>query len=810
MTGTRLKLVCGGRELDLADGTNYAVGEGWHPPMTGLSSQLGGNVRELDGQVITDRQAADRRISIPIMLLGSTITEKQHQARRVDTFIADSLKSKEKLYLHMNGYDDIPEPVWGQLGADLRLWVKDGGFSMSPGWGSGQRVSNVLDNNILDLLVSPVGYGKRQRLLTGTGTLQYYRAGKSDPFARGIVMTGGATNLFTNPVYGYSTWNNGWTAGGSVTETQNTNDEYIFFGENSAHLVMDNSDVASGRRYTQSLTLTAATSYYMAFVCKRADGGAVSSSVCQVFYDSDAVGGETYINLGNGWWLVYVGVTGTGSAAASGVYLASNVDVYVDAFYCAQTGIYRYPHYGDQLDCAWSSTAHDSTSTGTNYFITGSTENMSAGSGTINIVLRPIAAHDEGGYGSNTIVWDARVGGTSSLVLRWNGGSGSTFQFGDGTNSALSTAQTWAAGDVLVLTCTWGKTNGLTIYRDGAQIATQSTFTPSALNSTFAVLSDLSAANRAWGLFMGLAIWDREFTATQVSSLYDQIDPLASTYQRVSYLPVMWTDDGDGNLDSIYSASDENYAVILDIPGDEKAQTEIYATQTTAVGTDRNLFLANMDTYEYMDFGSTLFFNQSSKVTSVDAATYDAITNTETLDYRWAEEFNNRQWYAFVYFTDAGTENLLAYQVIDYYQSTDQSINDSTLWPHTAPLSHYRRYTNAFFPNRDIYFYVMAKRTGGSASNVTTSYFMLVPSPLIYIGMNPTANNASFWYQSEGGYVDVELAGSPTSYQTVRARGDTLEFVPDRYNTLIYAPTSRGVIYLAVNSIYVTPRWGLV
>lgn len=84
-------------------------------------------------------------------------------------------------------------------------------------------------------------------------------------------------------------------------------------------------------RVTQSINVGDTRAYTMTAYVRGAQGGAVTSSDAQLYYDNDVIS-TTYTDVGSGWYKLSATVTGVNSAKTYGVQVPANKTVYVDDF----------------------------------------------------------------------------------------------------------------------------------------------------------------------------------------------------------------------------------------------------------------------------------------------------------------------------------------------------------------------------------------------------------------------------------------------------------------------------------------------
>lgn len=788
--------------IDLSSG-DYTLFQDFMPPVTGLSHILGGSSRNVSGLSVIGEAHNDRQMNFTVKCNGSTQTETHYLADRLSAFI-NNLSKTEKTYLAYKPASATSyEPVWGQRGAMVRYEVKNASAQIVEPYGRGNINAQVVKVYI-SLTVAPYGYGKRQRLATGTGSITPYRAGASDTVTRGLVIEQAGTNKMTNPVFGHATWNNGWTAGGSLSATKNTDKAYIWEGAASAKLVRK---AAVSWTFTQSIDVGNTNTHTLSAYVKKKDSSAVTSTDIGIYYGTGQT--TTFVSLGNGWYLIHASFSGVAAATAAGVI--PNVigqEIYIGGVQLEEKAYPTPLIYGDQLDCSWSGTAHASTSTRTAAQVkVPTTDILNLGGGTIRVVWQPRVANTSLRYTDTSWYLFDDSGGTN-FRAGWRHTTGVWF-FNDGTNEATSAgSQTFSAGAAIVFHMVWSK-DGLALYKNGTVLDTDSTYTPPTFGASLCIGHSTAPSNHIGGIFQGFTIFDKPMSSTEVLADYNEISPLASGNMRVDWMPTLWTDDGDDTVDNYFDATHEHWFTALDIPGDVPAMTEIKGVVGGGAG-DKDFYISLFDTREYVK-PTNLYFTESPKVTSIGSSSYAAITSTQTISYKLMSEINNRTWYGVAYFTDAGSEDLLIYNLFDSIQTDVSSANDSVIWSVSNGWHFSRPYNENYSLLADISTALYAKRTTGSAANVTLTYYTLVPDPLLFVSVPWNYLTTNFVYTSEFMTVDVDYSSFGASgTTTLKARGARVELVPEKYNSLICFISGNTTYTMQFSSVFVAPRWGLL
>jgi hypothetical protein len=363
MTTPIFKLTKGVRYIDLQAG-RYRVHQGWAPPSAAILPLLAeGTSANRNGAALAGRRPVTRSFSLRVNVTGSTDAEIRRGVNDIDAMLALAGDDLEPLYLEFKPNSDTLEPMWGNYGVNLCYEIVSGSVEIEKSYLTGARLANDVDV-IISMTVKPYAVGKPQLLCSATGGVREDVIGSSDGSSRGLVVaeatpTGG--NQFGNPVFGYSTWNGGWSAGVNVNAAQNTDPTYILFGRSSARLTAFSGSSAT---YTQSINLGSTSTHTVSAYVKKRDGSVVTTADAKMYYAGDQT--TSVLSVGDGWYRLSASFTGIASAQNVGISLqAAGVELFADMFQ-VELGTYATPPcYGDMLGCAWGGTAHSSTSSRT-------------------------------------------------------------------------------------------------------------------------------------------------------------------------------------------------------------------------------------------------------------------------------------------------------------------------------------------------------------------------------------------------------------------------------------------------------------
>lgn len=816
MSKPRLLLQHGANYIDLNDHTRYYLAQDFVPPATAYAPQFaeGSSANQRSGGSFVSKRAANRSLSFTVALAGSSAGDIDRAARNVQMMLNAAGDPNDPVYLAYNSNSDIPEPLWGQLGSHLRYEVVHGEALMADGYLVGVRRTEDVNLRIT-ITLRPYALGKAQVLATAMGGIIEDTIGTTDNISKGVVVPEATTNKMTNPVFGHATWNNGWTTGASIVSTQNTNQEFVLFGLNSA-LLTRTASVDAGFR--QSIAAGNTNTHILSCYAKRPDGAAVTASDLVLYYNADLT--TTYTPVGNGWYQLTASVTGIVAATSTGVKVSFvGRSIYVDGFQFEEKAYQTPLCYGDKLGCAWTGTAHASTSTRTAATATIPLSSaFNIGQGTIRCVVKFPQA--------STFGTDVFLFARNTVAFRlYYQASTDKFLFDDGTNTATSSAQTFSAGATFVLHVTWGP-SGLALYVNGAADGSNGTYTPSG-GGTVLYFGSNGAATQSNALLMGMAVFDEAFTTTQVLADYSDIAPLVADGQRVETIPWFWTEDGDSVLS--LTTSKLPLGVAGGIPGSAPAITEIHGTLSSDWSTIKGIILSNFISRRGMIKIADVLFDCSGTVLSGDYGgehdntvvntTVQSLTSSFTVSEQAADLLDGVEYYIALRLKAASATSFSIYNFYGLVGASATVFSPAkVILPNTSyrlfitPQNHFalntRRFVGAVAPQ--VSFLIWATISTGTLS-VDTDYFAVLPRPAVILAGAETTSG--FVYAGGLGHVQSSTLaiGAPLS-----VTGDIFEFEPGAYNHVQCYFGADGTIdplttYTATLSpLYVTPRYEML
>lgn len=821
-----VKLMRGARVLNLNSG-RYTVASGFAPPATQLSPRMaaGTSANRHGGAVRVGVSAVNRPWSFGVNVRAASPAEVTRALADLAYMCSLAGDEDEPLYLFFKLDANLSSaPTWGQDGHYYEL-----AHAAVPQPGSGATLAHTRGLASMGVTVAcevkPYAIGQRQRVMSGIGGLLEFDWGAADGQSRGLLVGESATNKMTNPIFGHSTFSNGWTAS-NVIASQNTDPRYVLFGLNSVRLIA----TGSPGTYTQSINVGNTNAHYIVAYVKKPDGSAVTTSDVVIHYGSAQ--SSTVQALGDGWYMVWASPNGVASSTATGVSIPADKEVYLAGVTCVERTNYPvHMAHGDLLGCAWTGTAHDSTSTRTAGRVRLPSAGLfSTGHGTLRIAVLPWIGS---GQMSGLDCYLFSFGSSNMRALWQNSGGELRWRFigSDNSNAANSNATTFTRDVPLVFHFVWGD-DALVIYLNGTAIATDASgLAPTALGTYLYLGSDDSAANHFPGVFQDLTAWDVSLTAAEVLADYNNLSPVIADGQRVSAIPWLWTNDGDDTVDSYYNGTAFNTFVCGGIPGSAPATTSLKITESTAL---RGIWLGRLASkrpippsvfFEDQSGTSTTSADVGSAVQTVSVAAGSGGSSIQLeIPNRFYDLFQGHEWTMFVRLSDAST-GLSIRQWLLYtgggvagYESEWQSASlaDSTrrlfkTRPLTYPIQKriYGVSPNVWVTNAA----ALAMDRSGSTGNVSVDYIFVMPGPITHIDL-PNATSETILFV-DGRYVQVATTVNEILEEAAYLYGDEFELLPNAYNQVVCAIGGIGVSStithaFTVTTLLVRPRYALL
>lgn len=813
-----LKLIKGGRTLDLMSG-RYKTD--FTPPDVALTPLIasGTSANRYGGGTLIDAQAQDRSVSMTAHVRGATDSEVARGVADLRAMLSLAGDTSEPLYLQYHPNSDVPEPLWGQRSIYYEIV-----FANSAQIGPSYSVANIRSrqaNVDCALTVKPYAVGKKQQLALASGGVGEDIYGSPLGQSRGLQVstvspTGG--NEITNPVFGHSTYTNDWTLDASLDSLQNTDPKFVLWGTvNSIRLTSR----STSQRVRMAINTGETNTHTWSCYAKLPDGSAVTSTHVVLFYSVALT--TTYTSVGDGWYRLTSSGAGINAATNTGAEVKNGYTVYLTGFQMEESAVATPLMYGDLLGCAWAGTAHDTASTRAVGMckVPVNIDSFRPGDMSVRLVVKFFCTDT---FSTNIVFFDARdagAGGSGPVI--YFAAAGDDFRLDFGGVSIDSAAQTFAVGDIITLHIVGDETGGIIIYKNGVSIASSGSFNPSVLASYFFIGSDYLSTSIGPVTIMDCSTWDVALTAAQVLADYTNIAQVVADDQRVGAIPYLWTKDGDGIVDncdgSVSGTARDNYCVVNGIPGSSPALTVINATMSTSGAT---IHLSNLDTDSFFTPDGTIFndVNGTADVGTSSDDAYNAVsvstseTTVSSIDIteRVYRMIAGRDVYALARIADASTTATARLSILN-----DGIVSDWVDIPNTTlaialigPIA---------FPSIDtlgindglnltgILYKVRCIRSSGTA-NVNIDYALFVPRPLYKI-VPPTSSVVTFVYTSRNAQARM-LVSASTAYELAQTTGDTIEFVPGKYNILFSIQSTAVTDTLTYNSVKVSPRYMLL
>jgi hypothetical protein len=409
--------------------------------------------------------------------------------------------------------------------------------------------------------------------------------------------------------------------------------------------------------------------------------------------------------------------------------------------------------------------------------------------------------------------------------------------FTDGTNTISTAAQTFSAGDLIVLHIVFGPSS-MKIYKNGVEAATGSSYV-GFYNSDIYIGSNATPANHGCMTFLDITTWSEIASAAEIladyTDLYQVISGGDGYGQRLHSLPWYWTEDG-GVIDSYCDSSHLDTAVIGGIDGDAPAETVLHL-----VGSGAGNLLMGLLTSEDPLYVRDHFADQSGTVVASTLGGEVDVTSVDTSDTQGPGDLiikSNRkplygkQVYALVSLSDAGS-NLLAqldlrfssgsFTILSDWQplAADTTLRKFLIGPVVIPDGHDQEFypypPTKSGPTSTISFVLRFKRSSGSAANVSVDFYRILTDKIAYCEFTET-NSIS--HIVRGNMVVSFDAFKLLMYEQGVITGQQIEFEPNKYNylTVLTGNLDGAMAYTANYTTIdsngfitsVTPRWKLL
>lgn len=812
------KFTYGNRYVKI-DGTPYKLTPDFAPPATVIAAQTAGgtSANVYGGAEKVNERASNTTWTFTVHVYGDTEAEVTHHRQVLSAFLRQAGASKNTpLFFEWRGNSDIEaEPLWGQYGSNFRYEIVHAGVPVIDtlyGLGGlrGKRVTLSVN-----LEIKPFCQGNRQRLASATGGILLDTLGLPKGKNRGVIVPDATTNKMTNPIFSHATFNNDWTADASLIASENTDPDYVLFGLVSAKL----QSKATTQEFYQTINVGNTNAHFISAYLKMYNGTTPSGAVL-LFYNTGTVT-TTFTSIGDGWYWARGAVTGVASGVAVGVRVTNGYTVYLGGMQIEESDYPTPLCHGMMLGCAWSGTAHASTTTRTAALLTvpfsNATLNMSAGM--FRVCIQTLASSSS--YGASTLTF--LQGGIGNFTLSWEGGA-NTFAFTDGTNTATSAATSFGGSEKIIFHAVYGP-SGLVLYKNGVSIATNATYTAPTIPADIYVGSTSVGGFHGNVAFMELAFYGDTPTAAEVLADATNLTQAAANDEVIAPIPWLWTKDGDDVVDNNNDAGEDNFCVVHGIAGDVPAITEWHATRSVSWGTAEYTMFGLADHDEFFDVGTTLFKDlDGTATTSADsgsAATTTSLSTVATLLASTSDTtpgqqlFGGKRIFPFIRMSDAGSNLRLATYISSggtFIRSDFVNVTgNSARWLLESPsivIPELGIIADSYSPAISVF--IVGKRSTGTA-DVTVDYGMFLPSPML-IGPETNNTEVALYYHS-----GKKMARSGLDLQMrtpILIQGELIEFIPNKFNvlmSLIFNRRSTAVVTytMTYNSVFITPRYSL-
>ena len=468
-TDATAKLVKGARTLTISSG-RYALGRDFRPPDVALEPTIAGgtSANRSGGGVKVGERANDRTWEFDVYIQNcASVREVEQAARDLRGFLLAAGDESEPLYLEYRASPAIAAaPLFGQ--GVLRYEIIHGAFDLGDRYATTDLRGRSLPACPVRLRIKPYAVGLAQRLGSATGGVVMDTYGTATGDARGVAICQAASSAFTNPIFGHSTWNNGWTTATCLTAASSTDPNFLLPDSRVSALITSRGG-GTGNLFTQALTLTSGSTIIIQALIKLPDSSSPTNSDITLVRDTTG-SNACFFNVGNGIWEAAGSVVGNGAACNIGIKVGQGRSVYLLGMQTSPSIRQPFMH-GDQLGSSWDGTAHSSATTRAAGRVRWTFDDiLRRGQGTIRLVYQfhvdttacarqPLFAMDN----------------TGNFAAQYQSGSSLLFQ--DGVNAVTATIVAGSPGLTDVLHFTYGPT-GIFAYRNGTLAASGSTYSP--------------------------------------------------------------------------------------------------------------------------------------------------------------------------------------------------------------------------------------------------------------------------------------------------------------------------------------------
>lgn len=797
------------------------------PPTTLIEPVVAGgtSANRYGGSELVGRRAANYDFPFTVQALGASNAECERAIQDLDLFLQAAGDKWEPTYFEWWPDSAVAfEPIWGQFGAFLRLEVVHGSARKLPGYGTASTKERVIQATVA-LQTRPHALGQRQLLATAGGGILQDRIGLTDGASRGVIVPEATTNKMTNPIFGHSTWNNGWTADADLIVSQNTNPEFLLPGTTSSAKITSRN---TGQEFYQFINLGNTNNHAFSCYVKLPDGGVVSSTQVELFYFLGTVT-TTYRHVGNGVYLLTGNSTGSASSRNTGIQVKNGYTIYLLGYQVEEKDYVTPLCWGDLMGHAWTGTAHASTSTRTaaELSIPATPKTYNHGNGTIRVVWRPSRASTAGG---DSILF---AGDTGGLVLQYDTAPG-RFELQDFANDANSANMAFAAYDTFVFHAVWDGGAALKLYINGALAATGgAAYTPTSVLPANINIGSTNVPNtHANGTFMDFAIYDRAMTAAEALADYNNIAQVVNDGQQLMPIPGFWTKDADNVTDNCDDSSRDNWGVAFGIPGSAPAVTEFDLTRS--FNSTNETVISNIVCDEFLSPDRTVLFDLSGTAnanssggayesqaiggvpctfygSSLEDREYLILAGKEVYCLTRAGVTIGAHEFSIGFRFGIGSSAAIISNFRDLIMITGAGATTFRLYrssPLVLPTAE-----RLFLDSLDLTDALQRYQISiGDTALITCNvdYFAFLPRPLMVLSPRHATGSGTQSILVQGRRAIAYVSGTPEAICDLR--GDAIELVPGQLNILVSlhgdSSINPDVTYtMTYNQVHVTPRW---
>jgi hypothetical protein len=811
--------------IDVTSTGTFRLGRDFSPPKSLLEYNLAGgtSINRTGGAELIGKRSINREWAFELEILASNAEDADAKARVLQSF----LNEEDCSFQYKN--NELPEPIWGQLGAFLTYEIISAqvGSVNVPTYRLGWKSTNSYKYYVnIELILKPYAIGAKQGAAAATGGILLDDYGCSDGQARGVFNPPATTNKFTTPILC------NLSAGSYLVVSANFDPRYVLHaGEYSFAITsFDNAN----NTYTSSLNVGNTNSHAFSAYVMKPDFSEVTSGDCQIYYGGAKA--STYTNLGGGLYRVSWIGAGIASPTATGLIIPSGATIYLLGYQVEEQSFVSPLCWGDLPGCAWTGTAHASTSTRTAGLLVLSTIHYDG--------FRVVSTDYEYMSGSvyMTVRFDVPNTYASQMYLfAFDGGISALFDpaddkiklYNSGGAYGETAALTFSAGQVYHLAFVWSGTRWSISVNGTVTTNVWIAWLPTTGAGRCYIGTSTTPSLPIIGSIYGFTLYKNVLSTAQMTALYSASSGAATAETRVEWLPYYLgysidttnPSHGDGIIQSnYYDSTHRPYGILADIPGDYFADTQILAYTGGTV--HHNISLSD---WQNPPYPSTWAADKSGTVLAGaigGSVTALSITTTGTViaggnAYRinQFEDAAKKSWYVYVVDSEAAlTDQTIyarAYSVMEaqYQYSQWQAIVTTTTrrLHRIGPVPPYGKgllseMVKDYRVATNIAWGIEFKRASGTAT-LNVDYIAAAPENTAYL-----YNNGSASYFSVR---KTEAAGFQTAFFQINTLlGRILEASPNRYNVLYHQIGDQNGAFTNAETasyyVFVTPRWSLV